>query len=107
MSPDLLDILASWLPFLGGLVCGTFIASLTKWGLSRFALELDYRISDLEARVSREVKVRAQANSVKSRKENQSLDDWAAENRPDPVGIQNPVGGFNLFGNAKLEHKKG
>lgn len=55
---------------LGGFAAGYFGHTLFSWGMRREMLDLDYRLSDLEGRVSREVKIRAAEKSNRS----QSLD---------------------------------
>lgn len=81
MEPLYVGQLTAFLvPFFIGLTCGALIAALSKWGLSRFALDLDYRLGDLEGRLNREVKVRAQKDSITSRKKNDSVDEWAQLN---------------------------
>lgn len=47
------------LPFCSGLVAGGLVYLAIHWGHIKFQLGLDYRLSDLEGRVSREVKIRA------------------------------------------------
>lgn len=70
--------------FLLGLGLGAVIATLSKWGLSRYALELDYRLSDLESRLSSEVKKRANEKSISARNANTSLDEWAKQQTGTP-----------------------
>lgn len=58
MDPNTL-IYAFFLPFVWGVVGGGLAYVAVHWGHLRFQLGLDYRLSDLEGRVSREVKIRA------------------------------------------------
>ena len=59
--------------FIGG-ACG---GVLTKWTLTRFTVSLEYRVAELEERVNREVKKRAQEASQEVKKGNKDLIDWA------------------------------
>lgn len=54
-------------PFFCG-ISGTALALMFfRWDSRRFQLDLDYRLSDLEGRVNREVKIRANEASRKDR----------------------------------------
>ena len=79
--PSRSDLSAILLPFISGLVGGMCFALPFNWGLRRFLVELEYRVSDQEGRVNREVKKRAQEASIEKRKENTDLDDWAREHK--------------------------
>lgn len=53
------DFVALFLAFVCGIAGGGLSYLVFHWGHIRFQLGLDYRLSDLEGRVSREVKIRA------------------------------------------------
>lgn len=53
--------------FISGIVGGCCIYLLVHWSHVRFQLGLDYRLSDLEGRVTREVKIRGLAAADKSK----------------------------------------
>lgn len=54
-------------PFLCGISGVALSLLLFRWDSRRFQLDLDYRLSDLEGRVNREVKIRANEASRKDR----------------------------------------
>ena len=62
-----------FLSFLGGIAggCGCYVA--LHWSHMRFQLGLDYRLSDLEGRVGREVKIRAAETHVRKRAKEEDL----------------------------------
>jgi len=64
--------------FLMSLVAGACGAMLLNWGYRRSALELEYRLSDLEARLNREVKIRAATESHTSPNRGKDLKEWAS-----------------------------
>lgn len=59
---------ALFVPFLGGFAGGALSTLLIRWTLHRAALDLDYRLSDLEGRVNREVKIRAGVQTANKKK---------------------------------------
>jgi len=77
---------ASWvltaliLPSVCGGLAGLCLALVTKWGQTRFIVELEYRLDDLEGRVTREVKIRAGAKGTEARNKADDLVEWAKEN---------------------------
>lgn len=73
--------LVIFLSVIGGLVGGMAFAVPFTWTLRRFVIELEYRVDDLEGRISREVKKRGQEASVAKRAENTDLDEWAKNQR--------------------------
>jgi hypothetical protein len=86
----MIDPTTSWvltailLPFLAGGVAGVCMGVLTKWGLIKFAVELEYRVDSLEDRISKEVKTRAQERSLEARRSNKSLLEWAQNGAEEP-----------------------
>ncbi len=52
---------------------------LKSWGLVRVSVDLDYRLTDLEGRVNREVKIRAGQETQRKRNVDQDLQNWAVE----------------------------
>ncbi len=73
---------------LSGFLAGVVGAFLTKWTLVRFLMELEYRLSDVEGRVSREVKIRANQESQKTKK---NLDEWIAPAESEAAASPVPV----------------
>lgn len=67
------------LPSVCGALAGACLALLSKWGQTRFLVELEYRITDLEGRVNREVKIRAGAKGVEAKNKADDLVEWAKE----------------------------
>lgn len=72
------------LPFVCGGIGGACLAVLTKWGQTRFIVELEYRLDDLEGRVNREVKIRAGAKGTEARNKADDLVEWAKDQQPQP-----------------------
>lgn len=75
-------VLTSWLLLgivssLCGLIAGGCAALFTTWALKRFTIELEYRLADVEDRVTREVKKRAAEASNAKQKVDQTLEEWA------------------------------
>jgi len=62
-----------FLGFFSGIAGGCLVYVLFHWGHTRFQLGLDYRLSDLEGRVSREVKIRAGTDTQSKKKFEQDL----------------------------------
>lgn len=54
-------------PVISGISGVALSLLLFRWDSRRFQLDLDYRLSDLEGRVNREVKIRANEASRKDR----------------------------------------
>lgn len=80
------------LPFCCGGVGGLCLAVVHKWGQTRHIVELEYRLDDLEGRVTREVKIRAGAKGTEARNKADDLVEWAKNNTPEPaLGKQNFV----------------
>jgi hypothetical protein len=73
------EVLAYLVLFLCVLAVGYIGGLLHAWGLRRIAVDLDYRVSDLEVRVNREVKIRAAEAGNKAKAEDRRLEEWAAE----------------------------
>ena len=71
------DLTAILILFCGCVVVSGIVATLVKWALIRFTVELEYRVDSLEDRIAREVKVRGQERSVESRKSKGELLEWA------------------------------
>jgi len=85
MSPIYADLLLVLACFVAGW-CG---GALKLWALRRTTLDLDYRLSDLEGRVVREVKIRAGAKGQEAKQSDQDLKQWAIEavgTSPQPTG---------------------
>ena len=77
----LLQIICS---FAGGVVAYV----LLNWAMTRFQLGLEYRLSDLEGRVNREVKIRAsEASRGKKGTDQELLDQIKAETVPQGSGM--------------------
>lgn len=70
------------LPIIFGIVGGIFANILQRWTLHRITLDLDYRLSDLEGRVNREVKIRAGSEVAVRKKAEQMILDAAKEQAP-------------------------
>lgn len=87
MSPIYADILLVLACFIAGYCGGAF----KVWALRRTTLDIDYRLSDLEGRVVREVKIRAGSAGQKALKEDQALLDWAKENTETPAHQTGPT----------------
>lgn len=64
---------AGLLAFLAGIVGGGCLYLVVHWGHTRFQLGLEYRLSDLEGRVSREVKIRAADTHTKKKSIEETL----------------------------------
>lgn len=90
MTPTYWAFSALLLPFFCGLVGGLCAATVHKWSQTRFLVELEYRLDDIEGRVSREVKIRAGAKGTEARLKADDLVTWAQENAaPANLGQQN------------------
>jgi len=77
-------------PILSGGVAGLCVAVLAKWAQTRYLVELEYRIDDLEGRVTREVKIRAGAKGLEAKGKVDDLVTWAKDNTAQPnVAPQN------------------
>lgn len=87
MRPSLSEIRAIFMPFISGLVGGMVFAVPFTWALRRYLVELEYRVTDQEGRVNREVKKRAQEMSIDKRKENETLDEWAKKQKGSDVPL--------------------
>lgn len=69
-------------------VCATL---LVHWTLVRLLRELEYRQTDLEGRLLREVKVRAGTVSREKRDTEEKLEQWAQEQKQaGPAGLGHP-----------------
>ena len=75
---------AVFLPFCCGGIGGVCLAVVHKWGQTRHIVELEYRLDDLEGRVTREVKIRAGAKGTEARNKSDDLIEWAKTNSPQP-----------------------
>lgn len=64
---------AIFLAFLSGFLGGWLAVFVFRWDLRRVSLGLEYRLTDLEGRVNREVKLRAAEASHKSRTSDRDL----------------------------------
>ena len=73
---------AVFLPAFCGGVGGLCLAMIAKWGQTRFLVELEYRLDDLEGRVTREVKIRAGAKGTEARNKADDLVTWAKDQAP-------------------------
>lgn len=71
-------------PSLSGGVAGLCLAVLAKWAQTRYLVELEYRLDDLESRVTREVKIRAGAKGTEARNKADDLIEWAKNNSTQP-----------------------
>lgn len=69
--------LAVFLVVACGLGAGALGGALTYWALLRLLRMLEYRLSDVEERVVREVKIRAAEKSLQNRKQETGLEEWA------------------------------
>lgn len=67
-------------PSLCAFIVSVCVAVATKWAQVRFLMELEYRLADVEARVNREVKIRAGAKGTESRNQSDALVEWAKDN---------------------------
>lgn len=84
MTPTSSIFFAYILPFLCGLVGGLCAATVHKWSQTRFLVELEYRLDDIEGRVSREVKIRAGAKGTEARLKQDDLVEWAKDHAAQP-----------------------
>lgn len=75
---------AVFLGFLGGIVGGGCFYLVVHWGHIRFQLGLEYRLSDLEGRVSREVKIRAAETHSKKKSIEETLLEKISNEAPEP-----------------------
>lgn len=73
--------------FCGFVGAGLFHA-VFNWGLYRMALTFDYRLTDLEGRVTRETKIRASAASKSKKEKEEEL----LANAQNVLAGQNPGG---------------
>jgi len=64
---DLSNFFAIVLGFFSGAAGGVCLFLIMSWTYKRMVLDHEYRLSDVEGRVNREVKIRAQTMAVKSR----------------------------------------
>lgn len=72
-----------------GIVGGLCSYLVLNWVYRRMTLDHEYRLSDLEGRVNREVKIRAQQASVKSRNLEQ---DFLTQMKEQPIPEIKPRG---------------
>lgn len=82
MTPTSSYIFAILVPIICGALAGLCAAVLHKWTQTRFLVELEYRLDDIEGRVNREVKIRAGAKGTEARKQTDDLVEWAKDNTP-------------------------
>ena len=73
------NFLAVGLLILCCFVIGWAGAGLKTWALRRKTLDLDYRLTDLEGRLSREQKIRAGKESLGKKNADHDLENWALE----------------------------
>lgn len=59
------DLIVFFMAILCGFMGGVLSYIAIHWGHIRFQLGLDYRLSDLEGRLAREVKIRASTDTQK------------------------------------------
>lgn len=64
-----------------GFAAGYCAQVIGAWSQRRFLVELDYRVAELEERVTREVKKRAQIVSTEKQNEERDLLSWAKNQR--------------------------
>lgn len=79
MSPTWSVFYAIILPSLLGLFAGLCVALVVKWTLIKFVTELEYRLTDCEGRVNREVKIRAGEKGSAAKNKSDELVDWAKD----------------------------
>jgi len=87
MQPIYADILLVLACFAAG-----WLGQVAKYrALRRDALDVDYRLSDLEGRVGREVKIRAGQAGQKALSEDKALLEWAKEQVQAPTPTTGPT----------------
>jgi len=83
-----------WVDILLVLTCfaaGWVAAALKVWGLGRRTTELEYRLEDIEGRVTREVKIRSGQAGQRQKAADTELSDWAKEQVQTPTPSPGPT----------------
>jgi len=70
---------------------GWVAATLKVWGLGRRTTELEYRLQDIEGRVTREVKIRSGQAGQRQKASDAELSDWAKEQVQPPAPSVGPT----------------
>lgn len=100
------DLTAIIILFVGCVLVSAIVATLVKWALIRFTVELEYRVDSLEDRIAREVKVRGQERSVESRKSKSELLEWAEGEKGGVGGEAAKTSGLDQWRADKMVGKK-
>lgn len=74
-----MSVLAQFLLIMGGFAAGLLGGMLFAWGLGRILMDTRYRVEDLEGRVLRETRIRAQEASKEKHRSNQALEKFAED----------------------------
>jgi len=87
LEPIWVDILLILCSFGAGWVAAT----LKVWGLGRRTADLEYRLEDIEGRVTREVKIRSGQAGQRQKAADSELNEWAKDQVQVPAAPPGPT----------------